>query len=262
MSLHPHLTICPFLPPPPPPTHSVGQVMASTHESFILQKTVVAVLNCMISPDWRHLPKFREDYSSQMKKDIELAWSSEPSNPIGYKFYYKIIDGDECGRDPTHDEFNWTSKSCLFLIANSGNKVMWPAELIYHTLIIHSCPYLQELLRPVYTGKFCRAIQCNFCCAVVNCVCKPAVILVQFITAVWDATHETWSLWVEVSLLRGCTAFVYEIDVHRCFALTNCTKITMKVEVNWKLLHNWSCWLQLQYDKNCIELHNKNHLSV
>ncbi|KAJ7321416.1 hypothetical protein OS493_034989 [Desmophyllum pertusum] len=43
-----------------------------------MKKTVVAVLNCMVSPDWRHLPKCKEDYSSQMKKDIELAWSSEP----------------------------------------------------------------------------------------------------------------------------------------------------------------------------------------
>ena len=77
----------------------------------------------MVSPDWRHLPKFKDDYSSQKKKDIELAWSSEPSDPISYRFYYKLVDGDDCGRGPTHDEFNWMAKSCLFLIANSGNKV-------------------------------------------------------------------------------------------------------------------------------------------
>ena len=77
----------------------------------------------MISPDWRHLPKFREDSSLEMKKDIELAWSSEPSDPISYQFSYKILDGDESGRDPTHDDFDWMSKSCLFLIAISGNKV-------------------------------------------------------------------------------------------------------------------------------------------
>lgn len=90
---------------------------------FFLQKTVVAVLNCMVSPDWRHLPKLKDEYSKQLKKDIALAWSSEPSNPISYQFYYKIVDGDDCGRDPAHDEFNWKAKSCLFLIANSGNKV-------------------------------------------------------------------------------------------------------------------------------------------
>ncbi len=58
-----------------------------------------------------------------MKKDIELAWNSEPSDPISYKFYYKIVDGDGCGRDPARDDFNWMAKSCLFLIANGGNKV-------------------------------------------------------------------------------------------------------------------------------------------
>ena len=90
---------------------------------FFLQKTVVAVLNCMVSPDWRHLPKPKDNYSKQLKKDIELAWSSEPSDPISYQFHYKIVDGDDRGRDPAHDEFNWKTKSCLFLIANSGNKV-------------------------------------------------------------------------------------------------------------------------------------------
>ena len=90
---------------------------------FFLQKTVVAVLNCMVSPDWRHLPKPKDNYSKQLKKDIELAWSSEPSDPISYQFYYKIIDGDDCGRDPAHDDFNRKAKSCLFLIANSRNKV-------------------------------------------------------------------------------------------------------------------------------------------
>ena len=77
----------------------------------------------MVRPDWRHLPKYKDDYSSQMKKDIELAWSSEPSDPITYQFYYKILDGDDYGRGPTDVSFNWKSKSCLFLIANSANKV-------------------------------------------------------------------------------------------------------------------------------------------
>ena len=77
----------------------------------------------MVSPDWRHLPKPKDDYSKQLKKDIELAWNSEPSDPISYRFHYKIVDGDDHGRDPAHDGFNWKAKSCLFLIANSGNKV-------------------------------------------------------------------------------------------------------------------------------------------
>ena len=77
----------------------------------------------MVYPDWRHLPKYKEDYSSQLKKDIELAWDSEPSEPKTYEFYYKILDGDNCGRDPSDGEYSWKSKSCLASIANNTNKV-------------------------------------------------------------------------------------------------------------------------------------------
>lgn len=86
----------------------------------------------MVSPDWRHLPKLKDEYSKQMKKDIELAWKSEPSDPISYKFDYQIVDGDDCGRDPVHVDFNWKAKSsCLFLIANSRNKVNLKSYLFF-----------------------------------------------------------------------------------------------------------------------------------
>ena len=58
-----------------------------------------------------------------MKKDIELAWDSEPSEPTTYEFYYKILEGDNCGRDPTDGDYSWKSKSCLTSIANNTNKV-------------------------------------------------------------------------------------------------------------------------------------------
>ena len=58
-----------------------------------------------------------------MKKDIELAWDSEPSEPTTYEFYYKILEGDNCGRDPTDGDYSWKSKSCLASIANNTNKV-------------------------------------------------------------------------------------------------------------------------------------------
>ena len=67
----------------------------------------------------------------------------------------------------------------------------------------------------------------------------------QFIAAVWDAFHETRWLWVLFSLLNRRTAFVYEIDVHWHTALKS-----------W-----WNrSWLQLQRDKNCIELHDESRL--
>ena len=70
-----------------------------------------------------------------MKKDIELAWKSEPSDPISYQFHYQIVDGDDCGRDPWHEDFNWKAKSSLFLIANSGNKVTWKSYFFNISLV-------------------------------------------------------------------------------------------------------------------------------
>ena len=41
----------------------------------------------------------------------------------------------------------------------------------------------KKILRPVYTGDFCRATQCNFCRAEVATSCDLIAILVQFVGA-------------------------------------------------------------------------------
>ena len=69
------------------------------------------------------------------KKDAEKMWNKMPDVPIRYHFYYRILDGDECGRpakikitDEERDNeereirnprFNHREKSCLQSLCES-----------------------------------------------------------------------------------------------------------------------------------------------
>lgn len=89
---------------------------------LIFQKTVVAVLDCLMDPDWPFIPKNDDDkreYAAYM-----------PNMPIRYHFYYQVLDGDDQGRPPTDkngvrvEEFDHSSKTCLSIISEmSENKV-------------------------------------------------------------------------------------------------------------------------------------------
>lgn len=109
-----------------------------------LQKTVVAILDCMISPNWPQLPERKENYTShQEEEDIEHTWTSVPDDPMDYNFYFQVLDGDDRGRMPKgvdsvrkevqfNPHFNWSAKSCLYSIAHSQNKVCipWAPEIM------------------------------------------------------------------------------------------------------------------------------------
>ena len=93
---------------------------------FSAQKTVIAILDCLINPDWPYTPV-------EEKKDADEMWSKMPDVPIRYHFYYRILDGDECGRPAkikyTQDDgveveilnprFNHKEKSCLQSLCES-----------------------------------------------------------------------------------------------------------------------------------------------
>lgn len=108
----------------------------------------MAVLNCMVTPHWPYLPERKATYESREEEEnIEHAWNSTPEEPMSYQFYYQILDGDEWGRLPkipdpedeskiiNNDHFNWRSKSCLYSIAFSNNKVLF-GHLHYNEKII------------------------------------------------------------------------------------------------------------------------------
>ena len=108
---------------------------------FIIQKTVLAVLDKLINPRWPYLPQSKDDDENQ--DEIQRALCSIPDDPMNYDFFYHILEADNNGRQPKiematevdehgkpintqsvpNPKFNHKSLSCLRRIAESGNKV-------------------------------------------------------------------------------------------------------------------------------------------
>lgn len=88
-----------------------------------MKKTVLAILDCLMNPDWPFIPVNTEEDESE-----EAAAASIPNMPIRYHFYYRLLDGDDEGRPAKEEngdinsEFKYLSTSCLQLIANSCSK--------------------------------------------------------------------------------------------------------------------------------------------
>lgn len=95
-----------------------------------LKKTVLAVLDRLVSPHWPYLPgKFQQFQLGEIGDRVENAWSSVPDDPKNYDFFYNLLDADEQGRQPNvivqrgNQVFNSKSMSCLRYIAESKDKV-------------------------------------------------------------------------------------------------------------------------------------------
>lgn len=92
------------------------------------------MLDCLINPQWPYLPAKKERYSSKAEeRGIERAWSSVPDDPLNYHFLYHLLEADENGQPPKlkgskNTQFNQSSKSALHYIAESNNKVTYPAR--------------------------------------------------------------------------------------------------------------------------------------
>jgi len=107
-----------------------------------MKKSVVAILDQMVNPQWPNLPKRKDNYDNREEREgIEGAWSTIPDDPFNYRLYYHILDGDEAGRPPKvmasegnkltdNEYFNWHDKSCLHYIAKSNNK-----EALQHPVV-------------------------------------------------------------------------------------------------------------------------------
>ncbi|XP_065068722.1 uncharacterized protein LOC135694011 isoform X2 [Rhopilema esculentum] len=91
-----------------------------------MQKTVIAVLDCMMSPDWPFIPISKDEVSE------EVAWSKVPDIPIRYHVFYQILDGDFDGRPAKlkrehggfieNEKFDHKSDSCFKCLVNSPHK--------------------------------------------------------------------------------------------------------------------------------------------
>ncbi|XP_067038362.1 transient receptor potential cation channel subfamily V member 1-like [Acropora muricata] len=92
-----------------------------------MKRTVLAVLDRLVSPHWPYLPEKYEE--------LQLGEICVPDDPLNYYFWYHLLESDEQGRQPRIDErenkmFKAKSTSCLRHIAESGDK-----EAIQHPVV-------------------------------------------------------------------------------------------------------------------------------
>ncbi|KAK2556747.1 Transient receptor potential cation channel subfamily V member 5 [Acropora cervicornis] len=111
----------------------ISQMKPDRNLVSFLKKTVLAVLDRLVSPHWPYMPeKFEELHLGQT---CGSASSSVPDDPLNYYFWYHLLEADENGIQPVIDEhknkmFNAKSTSCLQHIAESGDK-----EAIQHPVV-------------------------------------------------------------------------------------------------------------------------------
>ena len=91
------------------------------------QKSVIAILDCMINPDWHGIVPVNEN---DKEKSKEEQWSKIPDIPMRYHFFYRILDGDRLGRSPKTDDgriakdedFDFKGRSCFEGLLRSPHK--------------------------------------------------------------------------------------------------------------------------------------------
>ena len=106
------------------------------HSLILHQKTVIAVLDNLINPDWPYIPVEDEN-------EMESEWRKVPDIPVRYHFFYRILDGDDEGRPPKiydedlkkeveNEKFNHRSTSCLQALCESGHSEVRQMVLFYY----------------------------------------------------------------------------------------------------------------------------------
>ena len=70
-------------------------IFPNINRIFCQQKTVIAVLDSLINPEWPFLPLRDSDGA-----DVREKWQHLIDTPTRYHFYFRILDGDRYGRKP------------------------------------------------------------------------------------------------------------------------------------------------------------------
>lgn len=81
-----------------------------------LKKTIVAVLDSLISPRWPHQPSLPSDILPC------LSWEQLPETPTHYYVAYDILESDDNGRFPDDTRYEHPQKSCLYNLASHWHK--------------------------------------------------------------------------------------------------------------------------------------------
>ncbi|XP_068740189.1 transient receptor potential cation channel subfamily A member 1-like [Montipora capricornis] len=97
-------------------------------EEFKLQKTIVAVLDCLISPRWPHPPCLPFDSVPC------LSWQNFQDTPTHFYVTYDILESDVKGRCPDESEYEYTPKSCYYNLAKHLQRTL-NKDILNHAVI-------------------------------------------------------------------------------------------------------------------------------
>ncbi|KAK2562805.1 hypothetical protein P5673_013754 [Acropora cervicornis] len=97
-------------------------------EKFTLQKTILAVLDCLISPRWPHPPCLPSDSVPC------LSWQSFQDTPTHFYVTYDILESDVNGRCPDHPQYEFTPKSCYYNLAKHCQQTL-NKDILNHPVI-------------------------------------------------------------------------------------------------------------------------------
>ena len=101
-------------------------------EFACFQKTIVAILDCFISPRWPLPPCLPSDIVPC------LSWQQLQDTPIHFQVTYDILECDVNGRFPNDAEYENTPKSCYYHLAkhcqHTLNKVDWMITVFRQSL--------------------------------------------------------------------------------------------------------------------------------
>jgi len=97
-------------------------------EEFKMQKTIVAVLDCLISPRWPHPPCLPSDIVPC------LSWEQLQDTPTHFQVTYDILESDVNGRFPDDAEYEYTPKSCYYNLAKHCQQTL-NKEILNHVVI-------------------------------------------------------------------------------------------------------------------------------
>ena len=98
------------------------------------KKTILAVLDCLISPRWPHPPCLPSDTVPC------LSWEQLQDTPTHFQVTYDILESDVNGRFPDDAEYEYTPKYCYYNLAKhcnqTLNKVHYQITVLGHRLFL------------------------------------------------------------------------------------------------------------------------------
>ena len=100
---------------------------------FYWQKTIVAVLDCLISPRWPHPPCLPSDIVPC------LSWEQLQDTPTHFQVTYDILESDVNGRFPDDADYEYTPKPCYYHLAKHCNQTLNKVQRYFSQVISHPC---------------------------------------------------------------------------------------------------------------------------